>query len=193
MESTPIQRIADLLDAGLSIKENLAPGGVDRHEFKTRLRLAFPCLSKSDTTTPYVSIRALLVNFVETEADAMAVFPRFREIIPYLFKVDSLAVRDIHFHDLRKIFAFESPGVVERLADEIFRTSRSESKAYRAKRTTIKTFDKDGMLEKPEKTIVASRKRESRFEQAIMALEARVTVAERTITYMAQENKRQRV
>jgi hypothetical protein len=78
-----------------------------------KIRLAFAQLGKRDCTTVYSCIKLVMPTACQTLETARQLIPKFKQLIPYLFKADSYSSSEIHFGQIRDSFRDSSSLVRE--------------------------------------------------------------------------------
>jgi hypothetical protein len=123
MAPKDIKRLDQLLLHALSVKDRLSPQTEtdDRKDMMARIRAEFP-LEKADCSTVYTCLLHIIGLYVKTKANAIKILPNFKQLIPYLFKVDSYASKEIHYGETRAVFN-DSSTAVKLYTDKLFKTT----------------------------------------------------------------------
>ena len=97
-----------------------------------KIRLAFPQLEKRDCTTVYSCIKLVMPTVCQTLETARQLIPKFKQLIPYLFKADSYSSSEIHFGEIRDSFS-NSSSLVREYVHVTMRTTGRQKQIQAAK------------------------------------------------------------
>jgi hypothetical protein len=134
MSNSDAIKLERIITDSLKIKHSLAPESVTDEKKQTMetIRLAFPQLEKRDCTTVYSCMKLIMPTVCKTLAIARKLIPKFKQLIPFLFKRDSYSSSEIHFGQIREIFN-ESPPLVREYVHSTMRTTGRQKKIQAAK------------------------------------------------------------
>ena len=99
-----------------------------------RAKDTFPELTTAETRTVYTCLKTLIGRSVKNMQHAKAIFPLFRALIPNMFKAQSFGAIPTHYFQMRRLFVNHEDQQVADYADELFRKTRAELRAYKKKR-----------------------------------------------------------
>ena len=134
MPGSDTERLVKIINECLKIKHKLAPetDTDDRKDAMDKIRLAFPQLEKRDCTTVYSCLKLIVPSVCKTLASTKKILPKFKQLIPYLFKSDSYSSSEIHFGQIRDSFN-ESPPPVRQYVHSTMRTTSRQKKIQAGK------------------------------------------------------------
>ena len=97
-----MDKLIEVLDRCWDEKDNLNPqaGAHNRKQLMDFIRASFP-LEKKDCQTIFTCLLVLVVRVVDTKKSAEKVFPRFKKLVPHMFKASSYNSVQIAYGKIR--------------------------------------------------------------------------------------------
>lgn len=128
-----MDKLVEILDYAFEHKEDLSPsaGAAKRRALMDKIRESFPELEKKDCQSSFTCFMLLISKLVSTKKEAERVFPRFKKIVPFLYKATSYNSAEIAFGKIRKAMENKSDSV-KQYADSTFKTTQDEKNTQSA-------------------------------------------------------------
>ena len=125
-----MDKLVEILDYSYEHNEDLSPtaGAAKRRALMEKIRESFPELEKKDCQSSFTCFMLLISKLVSTKKEAERVFPRFKKIVPFLYKATSYNSAEIAFGKIRKAMENKSDSV-KQYADSTFKTTQDEKNA----------------------------------------------------------------
>ena len=102
-------------------KSDLHPGDTtgERRRMLEFIRTKFPELEKKDCQSIVTFLKLLIFKHITTLPAAKRVYPKFKDLIPYLYKSTSYNAAEIEFGNIRKAL----PANLKEYGDTVFKTT----------------------------------------------------------------------